>query len=260
MGGGGDGSEQAPMRVNPHVTSDDRAHGATAKSSVGTRAQPIPAHARLLMSLQQSAGNRAVAGLAQRAREETERSNDTDLPDELKDGIESLSGVSLDGVQVHYNSSAPARLGAAAYAQGSDIHVGPGAEEHLPHEAWHAVQQAHGRVQPTTQLQGGVPLNDDEALEREADAMGSKAAAGPSVQRSPEVVQRVREHFVPDVREPHVHVHDGGVTFTDIGHAHKYLVRGDERLENNIREVRADLAQRGDARSRKIKRWIARRI
>jgi hypothetical protein len=50
--------------------------------------------------------------------------------------------MSMDHVKVHYNSSQPAQLNALAYAQGSDIHVAPGQEQHLPHEAWHVVQQA----------------------------------------------------------------------------------------------------------------------
>ena len=35
--------------------------------------------------------------------------------------------------------------------QGTDIHVGPGQEQHLPHEAWHVVQQERRRVKPTVQ-------------------------------------------------------------------------------------------------------------
>jgi hypothetical protein len=49
-------------------------------------------------------------------------------------------------VNVHYGSSQPAQLNAHAYAQGSDIHMGAGQEQHLPHEAWHVVQQQRGRV------------------------------------------------------------------------------------------------------------------
>jgi len=98
------------------------------------------------------------------------------LPDPLRAGIESLSGVSMEGVAVHYNSPRPAQLHAAAYAQGRDIHLAPGQDHHLPHEAWHVVQQAQGRVKATAQLKNGVPLNDDGALEREADAMGARAA------------------------------------------------------------------------------------
>lgn len=82
--------------------------------------------------------------------------NHTGLPDKLKSGIENLSGLSMDHVQVHYNSSKPAQLNALAYAQGSDIHLAPGQEQHLPHEAWHVVQQAQGRVQPTMQMTGDL--------------------------------------------------------------------------------------------------------
>ena len=101
--------------------------------------------------------------------------NKTGLPDNLKAGIESLSDLSLDHVKVHYNSAQPSQLNALAYTQGSDIYVGPGQEQHLPHEAWHIVQQAQGRVQPTMQMKDGVTVNDDVELEREADVMGSKA-------------------------------------------------------------------------------------
>lgn len=104
-----------------------------------------------------------------------EKPNNTGLPDNLKSGIESLSGMSMDGVKVHYNSNKPAQLNAHAYAQGTDIHVAPGQEQHLPHEAWHVVQQAQGRVKPTMQMKAGVPVNDDAGLESEADVMGAKA-------------------------------------------------------------------------------------
>ncbi len=101
--------------------------------------------------------------------------NDTGLPDQLKSGVENLSGFSLDDVNVHYNSSKPAQLQAHAYAQGTDIHLGPGQEKHLPHEAWHVVQQKQGRVKPSRQMKGKVNVNDDEGLETEADVMGAKA-------------------------------------------------------------------------------------
>lgn len=108
--------------------------------------------------------------------EETPASNRTGLPDQLKAGVESLSGVSLDNVNVHYNSAKPAQLNALAYAQGTDIHVAPGQEKHLPHEAWHVAQQQQGRVKPTTQTKG-VAINDESGLEHEADVMGARAAA-----------------------------------------------------------------------------------
>jgi hypothetical protein len=84
-----------------------------------------------------------------------ENENTTGIPDHLKAGIEYLSGLSLDDVKVHYNSSKPAQLQALAYTQGTDIHVGPGQEKYLAHEAWHVVQQKQGRVRPTLQMKDG---------------------------------------------------------------------------------------------------------
>jgi hypothetical protein len=101
--------------------------------------------------------------------------NNTGMPNQLKSGIEGLSGVDVSDVKVHYNSSKPAQLNAHAYAQGSNIHIGPGQEKHLPHEAWHTVQQKQGRVQATTQMKENVQVNDDPSLENEADVMGAKA-------------------------------------------------------------------------------------
>lgn len=123
--------------------------------------------------LQQVAADLAPAQLASLAEA---KPNKTGLPDQLKSGIENLSGMSMDNVKVHYNSSQPAQLNALAYAQGTDIHVAPGQEQHLPHEAWHVVQQAQGKVRPTMQMKDGVPVNDDLGLER-ADVMGRQAGS-----------------------------------------------------------------------------------
>ena len=101
--------------------------------------------------------------------------NNTGLPYDLKSGVENISGFSMDDVRVHYNSGKPAQLQAHAFAQGTDIHLATGQEKHLPHEAWHVVQQKQGRVQATMQLKG-ERINDDSGLENEADVMGAKAA------------------------------------------------------------------------------------
>lgn len=131
--------------------------------------------------------NRPISPTLQRASEEDEddtlqgkfeqpvqKKNETGMPDNLKAGIEDLSGFSMDDVRVHYNSDKPATVQALAYTQGTDIHVAPGQEKHLPHEAWHVAQQMAGRVEPTTEV-GGMPVNDNAALEHEADVMGAKA-------------------------------------------------------------------------------------
>ena len=45
------------------------------------------------------------------------------------------------------------------------VYVGPGQERHLPHEAWHVVQQKQGPMRPTLQTKG-VAINDDQGLEK----------------------------------------------------------------------------------------------
>ncbi len=80
----------------------------------------------------------------------------------------------MAGVSVYYDSPHPERLGAFAYARGREIHLARGQEAHLPHEAWHLVQQARGRVRAIGRV-GGARLNDDPMLEREADRMGARA-------------------------------------------------------------------------------------
>ena len=130
------------------------AHGVSAGSAVGQLETPGT-----------RSGSRPPAGAANR----------TGLPDRLKKGVEALSGFALDDVRVHYKSARPAQLQAAAYTQGAEIHVAPGRERHLPHEAWHVVQQKQGRVRPTLQMKG-TAVNDHPGLEAEADAMGERAS------------------------------------------------------------------------------------
>ncbi|WEK01773.1 MAG: DUF4157 domain-containing protein [Candidatus Sphingomonas phytovorans] len=150
----------------------------------------VQAAAQLRAETNASPRVQALSAMIGRPIQRAEKpANRTGLPDTLKAGVESLSGVSLDNVNVHYNSDKPAQLNAHAYAQGTDIHVAPGQERHLPHEAWHVVQQAQGRVQPTMQMKGDVPVNDDEGLEQEADTMGNKAASMPGIPSAAEGIE-----------------------------------------------------------------------
>jgi hypothetical protein len=100
--------------------------------------------------------------------------NDTGLPNQLKSGIENLSGYSMDDVKVHYNSGKPAQLQAHAFAQGTDIHLASGQEKHLAHEAWHVVQQKQGRVKPTLQMKASFEKNEDTILTKAADLLTVK--------------------------------------------------------------------------------------
>ncbi len=136
-----------------------------------------------------------------------QKENKAGLPDNLKFGIENLSGISMDDVKVQYNSPKPNHLQALAYTQGTDIYVAPRQEKHLAHEAWHVVQQKQGRVKPTMQAKG-VAINDDTNLEREADVMGAKAIGG-NAHELRHVVQQSGEAVHPrsssmSVQEPTV--------------------------------------------------------
>lgn len=126
------------------------------------------------------------ARLQMQKREEREykRPNLTGIPAQMKLNFERYSGLSFDDVRVHYNSDKPARLGALAYTRGTEIHVGPGQERSLPHELGHVIQQKTGRVRPTRWV-GGLPVNDQPALEREADAWAAFAGSLPAVDRLP---------------------------------------------------------------------------
>lgn len=139
-----------------------------------------------VLSLHGSLGNRTIQRKLSARADERERPRSSSmsggLPLGLRAGIERLSGLSMDDVRVHYNSEQPREVGADAFAARSDIHVAPGAEQHLAHEAWHVVQQKQGRV-PAQGRIAGAPVNTDPALEHEADRFGQRAqqigAAGP---------------------------------------------------------------------------------
>lgn len=132
--------------------------------------------------------------VAQRQEVSPQTPNKTGLPDNLKSGIENLSGYSMDDVRVHYNSSKPAQLQALAYTQGTDIHVAPGQEKHLKHELGHVVQQKRGIVTANTQI-NNVPVNTNVRLETEADKMfdeiESKTKNNNQSIKSSNVVQRI---------------------------------------------------------------------
>lgn len=108
--------------------------------------------------------------------------NRTGIPDAVKQRMEDSFGTDFSDVHVHPDSSKAPEVGALAYTQGTDIHFAPGqfkpetsaGQQLLGHELAHVVQQAEGRVQPTTEI-GGMPVNDDAALEHEADVLGAKA-------------------------------------------------------------------------------------
>ena len=150
------------MYTNKHITAHKRQKPFFPKHTLQMKGQPGTGN---------SMGQEKEAIVQQAAVSNT---GHVGLPNSIRTTMESMSGYPLDDVHLHYNSSAPQRMNALAYAQGTDIYVGPGHEEHVPHEAWHVVQQKQGRV-PATSYANGALINESPALENEADEMGAMA-------------------------------------------------------------------------------------
>lgn len=82
------------------------------------------------------------------------KTNNTGLPNNLKSGIEALSGVNLKDIKVHIDSKDPAKLDATSFAKGKDVHFKTGnddieGQKLLAFEAAHVIQQSEGRINPT---------------------------------------------------------------------------------------------------------------
>ncbi len=109
---------------------------------------------------------------------------DGGMPKVLVQGFLNSTGHDLSHVKVRYNSEKPKQVQALAYAQGDEIHLGPGQEGHLPHEAGHIVQQMEGKVEATKHV-AGQPVNADPALETAASQLGAAALAAAKAPRQP---------------------------------------------------------------------------
>jgi len=112
-----------------------------------------------------------------------QRKENKNLSEEVQMKMESTFGEDFSDVAIHKNSQQAKDLNALAYTQGDNIHFAPGqfnqnsrqGQALIGHEFAHVQQQRQGRVAPTIQAKG-LNINDDHVLEKEADAMGEKAA------------------------------------------------------------------------------------
>lgn len=111
----------------------------------------------------------------------------TGLPGPVLAKLSRAFGADFSQVRVHVDSPEAEAKHARAYTQGLDIHFAPGqydpesqsGQELIAHELAHVVQQASGRVSASGQAKGkAAGVNDDVALEREADGLGERAARG----------------------------------------------------------------------------------
>ena len=137
--------------------------------------------------LQTAVGNQKTHAFLQETQPESkplERENKTGIPGPVLNKMESHFGEDFSQVKVHKDSAAAPQAGALAYTSGNDIHFAPGqlkpetqnGQALLGHELTHVVQQRQGRVPVTGTLANGLAVNDNPALEAEADREGKAAA------------------------------------------------------------------------------------
>lgn len=156
--------------------------------------------------------------------------NSTGLPDDLKANLEAMSGMSLDHIKVHYNSSKPAKLDAHAYAKFPNLYIAQGQEKHLPEEAAHMIQQMQGRVKPTKEV-NGTPINDNASLEKEAIQEGKKASGKLQQNKNKDLVQKKGQQGVVQRAKIEKKSHYGTFSVDDA----KYkFINSDKKLDANI--------------------------
>ena len=173
----------------------EKLHQKTKKTQVKSVSQSLPGQTATMDSnsplhTAQKKQNEAIEKSPYMTRQEVsvervlqpvQKKNVTGMPDNVKAKMEGSFNTDFSNVRVHASSSKAPEVGALAYTQGTDIHFAPGqfspesssGQSLLGHELAHVVQQGEGRVQPTTEI-NGLPVNDNPALEDEADRMGNK--------------------------------------------------------------------------------------
>lgn len=67
-----------------------------------------------------------------------------EFSDELHKEGQELSGDGMDDVLVDYNSSKPGQFSEDVDNEGNQVHLDLPQEHHVPHAAWHVVQQKQG--------------------------------------------------------------------------------------------------------------------
>ncbi|NES87137.1 MAG: DUF4157 domain-containing protein, partial [Moorea sp. SIO2B7] len=98
------------------------------------------------------------------------------LPNNIVNNFTHAGYPEVAKAKVHVNDAAAKSIQASAYTLGKDIVVQSSVANDakiLGHEATHVVQQNHLNVQPNV---AGTPINNDRAMERNADENGDRIA------------------------------------------------------------------------------------
>lgn len=101
----------------------------------------------------------------------------TGVPMDLREAIESETGLTVRDVLIHYNSSLPNLMGAHAYATPTSIYIAKHYGWLLKHELAHVIQYRSGRVAAQSFADGITEINET-ILEREANIIASNECWG----------------------------------------------------------------------------------
>jgi Domain of unknown function (DUF4157) len=164
-------ARREPQRSATPVSDRARDHGRGASRTPPGPALPQMAPSPDLVTLQCKMQEHAPRGLPLLPPDLSAppKSPPRALPEGIRTSVEQLAHVPMDDVRVFPNSDKPAEVQADAITQATDIHLGPGQDKHLAHEAWHVAQNKQKRVDPGEPIGEGVTINKNQGLEKEAD-------------------------------------------------------------------------------------------
>jgi len=109
------------------------------------------------------------------------------MPEAVQQKMEAAFGTGFSDVRIHEGAQAAA-INAIAYTQANHIHFQPGeynptspkGQALLGHELAHVLQQRQGRVKRTMQAEG-LPINDENALEQEAELAAQRVTQNQAI-------------------------------------------------------------------------------
>ncbi|PZV12170.1 MAG: hypothetical protein DCF20_18050 [Pseudanabaena sp.] len=146
----------------------------------------------------------------------------------LQQSMGQAMGADFSGVKVHTDSQSDQlnqSIQAKAFTTGQDVFFRQGAydssskggQELIAHELTHVVQQSQGRVKPTMQMKGGVPVNDAEEPEQggvmeyttKSPSDGQTGWPSKTIQRQPD------DHFLREMQKRRAAVR--GITMKEAG-------------------------------------------
>ena len=96
------------------------------------------------------------------------------LPNKLLFAAKSLTGLSLENVDVIYDSPKTEQYQSDGFVKNNEIHLAKGNKGLIGHETWHMIQRIQNRVRTGEKTNPHFTINKNKNLENEAHIMGDK--------------------------------------------------------------------------------------